>query len=402
MKVTIIANFPSRIEGEKEKGRFLYLGEMLSEKGHKVKMLVSDFKHATKERRAFISDQYKTQIVALHEPGYARNVSFKRLWSHYRWGRNVGKYLKENDTPDVVYCAIPSLTAGVKAALFCMKQNIPFIIDVQDLWPEAFTLAIKNKLLQLVFKPIEWYVNRVYKKANAVVAVSDTYARRALAVNAGGGGCLIVYLGNDGALFDASRSIKREIDSEDKLQLAYIGTLSYSYDIKCVIDALAIYNKKRVKPEIHFLVMGDGPLKEEFVRYAYEKGVDVEFTGSLLYADMVRRMTGSDMVVNPIAAGAAQSITNKVGDYALSGLPVISTQENEEYRALVDEYKCGINCKSGNAREVAEALERMATNEDERRQMGAASLKLGYERFDRRFTYKKIVELIENFNKKDV
>ena len=402
MKVTIIANFPSRIEGEKEKGRFLYLGEMLSERGHEVKMLVSDFKHATKERRTYISDQYKTKITALHEPGYAKNVSQKRLWSHYRWGQNVEKYLNASETPDVVYCAIPSLTAGIRAARYCKGKGIPFVIDVQDLWPEAFTLAIKNKVLQLVFKPIEWYVNRVYKNADAVVAVSDTYAQRALDVNEKGKKGLTVYLGNDGALFDGSRSERREREGKDGLQLAYIGTLSYSYDIKCVIDALAIYREKDVKPDVHFVVMGNGPLKEEFERYAQEKGIETEFTGSLPYAEMVRRMTGSDIVVNPIVKGAAQSITNKVGDYALSGLPVISTQENKEYRQLVEEYRCGINCESGNAQEVAEALEMLATNEAVRKQMGEAARKLGNERFDRRITYKKIVELIENYDKKNV
>lgn len=50
-----------------------------------------------------------------------------------------------------------------------------------------------------------------------------------------------------------------------------------------------------------------------------EKEIYAEFTGRLSYEKMVGLLCSCDIVVNPINKGAAQSITNKVGDYALSG-----------------------------------------------------------------------------------
>ena len=41
---------------------------------------------------------------------------------------------------DLVYAATPSLDAARAAATYCKKNNVPFVVDIQDLWPEAFKL----------------------------------------------------------------------------------------------------------------------------------------------------------------------------------------------------------------------------------------------------------------------
>lgn len=397
MKIVIIANFPARLDGGMEKGRFLYLGEMLCERGHKVELICSDFDHGKKQHReegSIKQEAYKTKITTLHESGYPNNVSLKRLWSHFVWGRNVEKYLKKQQKQDVVYCAVPSITAGVRAARYCKKNGVKFIIDVQDLWPEAFQMAIKNKLLQKVFLPIKWYVDKVYRSADKIVAVSETYVKRVLTVNNKGDKGLCVFLGNDGQLFDDSRELFRlpEINS---LRLAYIGNLSYSYDIPCVINALNKYNEHKLAPPIKFLVMGDGDLRKEFEKEAKNSNIDYEFTGSLPYPKMVSYLCCCDMVVNPIVSGSVASVINKVGDYALSGLPVINTQESKEYRKLVEDYKSGINCKTGDADDVEKALEFLAKDIQIRKKMGENARRLGVERFDRRETYKQLVEAVE-------
>lgn len=401
MKIIIIANFPARIDGSKEKGRFLYLGEMLCERGHDVTMLVSDFNHGTKKHRGSTEikhEAYQTKIIALHEPGYPNNISIKRLWSHFVWGRNVGKFLNDTEKPDVIYCAVPSLTAAIKVARYCKSAGPKFTIDVQDLWPEAFQMAVRNKLLQRALKPIDWYVNKIYRAADVVVAVSDTYVKRVLKVNAKVKDGYSIYLGNDGALFDASRGESIEERNNKEIKLAYIGTLGYSYDLKCVIDAIDISKPNEWPQIVKFVIMGDGPMKDELIRYAQLKRVECEFTGSLPYQEMVKKLCECDIVVNPIKSGSAASIINKVGDYALSGLPVINTQESPEYRKLLEQYKCGINCRVGNAQDVADAIVKLSKNPELRKQMGENARRLGEERFDRRQTYKQIVEVIEESN----
>lgn len=394
MRIIIIAHFAERLAGEND-GRFEYLADMLVKRGHEVTLLTSDFDHFTKKHRQYVSDKYSYKIQLIQELGYDTNVSFKRLYSHWRWGKEVGKYLGQIEKPDLIYLAVPSLTVGVKTSEYCRKNGVKLVIDVQDLWPEAFCLAIKNRLLQKLFLPLEWYVNRIYKAADYTIAVSETYLKRALKVSKHNQG-LSVFLGNDGERFDNARKGVDTNKPNNEIWLAYIGTLGVSYDIPCVIDAMALM-KTELTGGLHvkFVIMGDGPLRNTFEDYAKARNVNCEFTGPLPYSEMVARMCGCDILINPIIKGAAQSITNKVGDYALAGLPVVSTQENQEYRDLIDDYKCGINCRVGDAEDVAKAITILAQDSALRKKMGENGSKLGEVKFDRRTTYKKIVLAIE-------
>lgn len=394
-RVLIVSNFCGVLDGQKN-DRIVYLAELLSSTGrYDVELIASDFvhylkKHQTVPREGF----YASKITLCHEPGYISHKGIRRLYSHHVWGKNVLKYIKSSPRPDIIYCAIPSLTAAHDLAKYCEKNNVKFVVDVQDLWPEATFMLIKNKLIQKLSYPMAKYIDVAYSKADAIVAVSETYAIRAKRVNKKNAPTLSVFLGNDADCFFKARD--NYTDKYPDFTIGYIGTLSYSYDLNCVIDAIKILNDSGKYPTIKFLVMGVGPLQQNFSNHAKEAGVFCEFTGRLPYEEMVGRLCKCDVVVNPIVKGAAQSITNKVGDYALSGLPVVNTQECQEYRSLLDKYECGFNCMSGNPQDLAQALGTLIGNPSLRNEMGQQSLKLGIEKFDRRISYREIEDLLNN------
>lgn len=142
--------------------------------------------------------------------------------------------------------------------------------------------------------------------------------------------------------------------------------------------------------------MGDGPKKEEFQKYAISKDVDAVFTGRLRYDQMCSLLCICDITINPIMRGAAQSIINKHADYAACGLPVVSSQENDEYRKLVEYYNMGFNCKNGSAADMAEKIAYLAQDETLRNNMGKNSRRCAQEKFDRKVTYMAIVDAILN------
>lgn len=397
MKIILIANFTLALDGEKE-GRFSYLMETLSECGHDTELVTTDFSHGRKRRREEPRrDLYRTSIILCHEPGYKKNISIKRLYSHWVWGKNVYKYLKSIEKPDVIYCAVPSLTAAKLAAKYCQQNNVKFVTDVQDLWPEAFCMAVRNKFLQKFFYPMMHSANQIYAASDLAVAVSDTYVTRTLSVNKKNIKSVSVFLGNDGGLFESERGRFCVERDEDEILLCYIGGLKDSYDIPCVINAMALVEKKKQFDEkVRFIVIGDGPFRPRFEQYAKKKKINCTFMGSKPYAEMASLLCSCDICVNPIVKGSAASIINKVGDYALSGLPVINTQESPEYRALIEEYQCGINCECGNAAQVADAIIKLATDKALRVKMSEGSRRLAEEKFDRRNTYNKIIEAIES------
>lgn len=388
MDIVIIANF-CRDFSKTDNGRFMYLAKELS-KEHDVEIITSSFSHSKKKQKEPLAIEWPFKITFLKEPGYKKNVSFRRFYSHYKWGIEVKKYLASRKKPDVVYCAVPSLTGPLQAAKYCEKNNLRFIIDIQDLWPEAFRIAFDFPLISdLVFAPFVVYANGIYKRANQIVGVSQTYIDRALSVNSKVSEGISVYLGTELSVFDSNCKTYHVNKNEERLWLGYCGSMGDSYDLKSVIDALAIMNNPP-----RFIAIGDGEKRSIYENYAVDMKVDCIFTGMLSYEEMCGWLNACDIVVNPITGKSVASIINKHGDYAASGKPIINTQNSQEYRDLVESYNMGINCANGDPVEMASAIQRLMDDSSYRLLQGLNARKCAIERFDRFHTYKIIIDSI--------
>jgi glycosyltransferase involved in cell wall biosynthesis len=110
---------------------------------------------------------------------------------------------------------------------------------------------------------------------------------------------------------------------------------------------------------------------------------------------MMAYLTASERAVNPIIGTSVSTNINKGADYAVAGVPVVNTQNSAEYRALLEEYNCGVNCKPDDARSVADAIEKLYRDNDLRLLMSENAKCMGAEKFDRRETYGKIVSLLK-------
>ena len=391
--VLIIANFCGDFS-QSDNGRFQYLANLLVQDNN-VEIITSDFSHNSKKHKEELTTQWPFKVTFLHEPRYPRNVCLKRFWSHFVWGKNVKKYLAKRKKPDVIYCAVPSLSGPLAAAKYCEKNGVKFIIDVQDLWPEAFQMMFRVPVLSnLIFAPFKAMANGIYRRADEICAVSETYVERALSVNKKCAAGHSVFLGTRLEDFDQyveENAVKEK--SADELWLGYCGTLGASYDLTCVFDALKIVKENGTTPP-KFIVMGDGPRREEFEAYAEKSNLNVEFTGRLPYPQMCGRLVACDIVVNPITNGAAQSIINKHADYAACGLPVLNTQECEEYRCLVDEYRMGFNCNNGDAADLADKLVLLLKDVRLRQELGTNARRCAEEKFDRKNSYQELVNIV--------
>ena len=392
LDIVIVAQYLRNIEEFKDNNsRFVYLAKMLAnDSDNKVEIITSDFNHGTKQNFSKIGELKGVTITPIHESGYPKNVCLKRFASHMELAKNIKKYLNDRKNPDVCYCAVPSLDVAKVVADYCKKNKIRFIVDIQDLWPEAFKMVFNIPILSgIIFYPMQRKADFIYKQADEIVAVSETYANRAIKVNNKCKNPTIVYLGTEKDTFDKYAQLS--LAKEDEVVIGYVGSMSDSYDLFSVIDAIA---SLKVNKNIKLLAMGDGFLKEKFIKYAKEKNIITEFTGMLPYPQMIQRLVLCDIAVNPIRKGSAGSIINKVGDYSMAGLPVINTQECKEYRDLVDKYKMGFNCENGNIEELAEKILYLVKNKELRKKMGNNARKCAEEKFDRKQSYEKIRNII--------
>lgn len=392
--ILIVAPFADLPE-ETGNCRYFYLANQLYiQQKANVELVISSFAHLKKQQRDDRSKEaYPYPVTMIEEPGYKKNVSFKRFYSHHVMGKNLTAYLKKRKKPDVILCAIPSLDAGKAVAAFCEEHQIRFVIDVQDLWPEAFEMVLHIPVLShLLFTPWRKSADYIYRHADEIVAVSQTYADRAQRVNTKVKHNHSVFLGTNLPDFDQIVQTSSLTKPEGVFLIGYVGTLGHSYDIGDVIRVVAKINQQH--NDVWFVVMGDGPLMDSFQSIAKQLHAQVHFTGRLAYPEMVRVLSMCDVAVNPIAHNAAQSIINKVGDYAAAGLPVVSTQECKEYYDLIETRNIGFNCENGDMESMKDAIMNLYEHNDKRIQMGKNNRLLAEERFDRATSYQTIIDLL--------
>ena len=398
MKRVVIIDHFCKTPDETGNNRFIYIAELMCLNGINVEIITTNFAHLKKQHRVnkeSLLEKLPYKFTMLPEPGYKKNVCLRRFFSHYIFGRNLNKYLNTIEKPDLVFVSIPSLDVGNVARKYCKKNKIPFIVDIQDLWPEAFKLVFRIPLLNdLIFCPMTIQANRIYAQADRIVAVSETYKKRGLLSNHKDANGLCVYLGTDLDRFDIFSKNTTIQKSSDEIWVVYVGTLGHSYDLELIFDALNLVNDK-TKQKVVFHILGDGPFLTKFQEYSTKCRIESVFHGRMDYASMVSFLKNCDIAVNPIAKGAAQSIINKHADYAAASLPVINTQECEEYRNLIDKYHCGINCQTINSTEVADALLLLISDKTLRQKMGSASRKMAEDYFNRKVTYTQIIEQVQ-------
>lgn len=399
MDIVIVADYCRKFDGQTN-NRFLFLADKLCKK-HNVEVISSDFEHQNKKYFSKICyEKYKFKITLLHEPSYDTNICLKRFYSHFEWGLRVFKYLRKRKKADVIYCAVPTLTTGYLVAHYCKKEGIKFIIDVQDLWPEAYKMVFNWPIISdIVFAPFYFLANSIYSSADDIIAVSQTYVNRALSVNRKIKKGHAVFLGTKLFEFDLNKNNENTNITDllrmkkDNLWLVYCGMLGNSYDLKCVIDSLAILKDKGITPPV-FVVMGDGPKRNDFEKYSKERKIECLFLGNLEYSKMCKIICMCDITVNSINPNASPSIINKHSDYAASGLPTVNNQKCVEYRNLIDQYHMGLNCKSGDPNDMANKLEILIKDENLREQMGQNARKCAVDKFDKDITYNEIINVI--------
>lgn len=239
--------------------RFTYLAKLLMKSGAEVEIVTSDFEHHKKRyRETGISALHPFKITFLHEDSYKKNVSLARIKGHASFAKKLKKYLSERKNPDIIYCAVPPIVSALEAGKYAKENNIPFVIDIQDLWPESFAIALGDSpIVRMLLKPLTCMADRVYKYADSIVAVSRTYVNRAAKVNKKAQIKESVFLGTDGDIVDGIKSKSGGEKEKKSLILGYVGNLGRSYDFLNVFKALSIL-KKRGIVDITFILIGDG------------------------------------------------------------------------------------------------------------------------------------------------
>ena len=374
--------------------RFYDIAMHFVEAGYDVECITTSFQHFKKSprnKKLILEQGYPFKITFIDAPSYKKNVDIWRIISNKVAADNLKKYfIKHVNEYDVVYVAIPANNISAMVTSICKKNEIPVVVDIEDLWPEAMSMVIRNRAVRkILLHSFERDAEITYKNADGVIGTSEDYTDRAFKKRKRDIPAETVYVGCNLAEFDAGVEKYGDeiVKEEGHFWVTYAGSISTSYDIKTLIDAGYALKDKNV----HVQILGTGSLKDELEEYSKNMG-NIHFWGFTPYPKMAAVLSKSDVVVNSFIKGAPQSIVNKVGDYLASGKPMINTLENPIFCKLVEENDVGINIEAENVNKLKDAIEHYFL---EKKKHGENARKLAEDRFDRANSYIKLVHIVD-------
>lgn len=138
---------------------------------------------------------------------------------------------------------------------------------------------------------------------------------------------------------------------KETVKLLYVGRVSQEKNLDILADAFKTVSLMR--PELHLVVVGDGPYSEEMSNKL--AGLPVTFTGYLEGNELAQCYASSDVFVFP---SATDTFGNVVLEAQASGLPVIVTDFGGPCENLIED-KTGLIVEAGNVDALSRAILRL-------------------------------------------
>ena len=226
------------------------LYKVLVSEGHKVKCLMSDYRHFEKVKRA----DEKKDFVFFHAEPYKKNISIARLRSHVQLSYSIFNYIyKHSDKVDLLWVlSPPNVFIRDAANLKRANPRVRLIVDLIDLWPETMPMGRIKPLL----KPWKMLRDKKLRYSDTVVIECNLY-QAVLGKTLEGLDVHTLYLARE------DKGYKPDLHlPEDKIALCYLGSINNIIDIDGIARVVKMCQK--VKPVILHII-GDGEKKEELV-----------------------------------------------------------------------------------------------------------------------------------------
>jgi len=259
---------------------------------------------------------------------------------------------------DVVFIYSPPLPLGITAALISALNDIPFVVNIQDLFPkEAVDLGMLEEGWLLRFFEIMEAV--IYREADHLTVHSEGNGRHLLANGADEERVSVIHNWVDTESISPGprmNEFREEHDLGDDFLVSYAGTMGHAQDMDVILGAA---ERLRGYDDITFLLVGDGAKKKRARKFVREEQLDnirllpmqpKETYPAILQASDVGLVTLEGSLETPV-------VPSKLFSIMASGRPVAATMQLEgDAPKIIREAECGYVSPAGDAETLAQNL----------------------------------------------
>lgn len=255
------------------------------------------------------------------------------------FSRKAVEYLKANkDEIDFVYNDGWQLFGLNIIAKACVKYNIPYIVPIQDIYPECLLTkshipGFAKKIINSILLPIDKYYQ---KHAYRVRTISEEMA-----------GYLSSTRGIDRNKYLVVNNWQNDDDfmnlpvakASDKIVFEYVGSINVHANVDLMIKAFAEANI----PNSELRIYGGGNQKENCLQLVKDLGLNNVSFGFVSRNEIPAVQADASVLILALPTGNGNlCLPSKLTSYLLSGRPVLaSVDQDSSTKRILEGEECG-------------------------------------------------------------
>lgn len=295
---------------------------------------------------------------------------------------------------DVVIATSPQFFTTWAAVGISKIRRKPWIFELRDLWPESIRTvgAMKQSRVLDCLEKVELWL---YRDADRVVAVTDAFKQNLIDRGIDSSKIDVVTNGANLELYQAKEKDKDLLSSlglEGKFVVGYIGTHGMAHSLDFVITAIA----KVKDPDIHFLFIGGGAIKQRIVDIAKELELkNVTFLDPVSKEQVPDYLSIIDISLAPLKKSDTFKtvIPSKIFEASAMQKPTLLGVEGQA-QEIIEKYGAGVCFNPEDEEDFLDKLKLLKDNEGFYRSCVDGCRRLA-EEYDRKLLADKMLRVVE-------
>ena len=396
--------------------RHYYFAKEMTKRGYNTIVFAANEVHYndnsidTLGRKYIEKDDEGQHFIFVKTTKYKRNglSRVKNIFSYFfNLFPSTAEIAKKHGNPDIIIGSSVHPLACVAGIRIAKKFNIPCIVEIRDLWPEAIFSFGKLKENSVLGKMLTAGEKWIYKNSDAIIFTKegDVDHIKEMKWDTDQGGeidlnkCFYVNNGVDIKAFDKDKEIHQLNDTDledDSFKVVYTGSVRPVNNIDNIIDSAVLLKDY---PDIKLLIFGTGSdldrlkqrVRDEGLNNVKIKGfVEKKYIPYILNKSSVNILNYSQTQYNWTRGNSS----NKLFEYMASGKPIISTVKMGY--CILQKYKCGFSLEESTPRELANRIIDVKNMSKQEYNLLCKNARLGSEDFDYNSLTNKLEFIVEN------
>jgi len=302
---------------------------------------------------------------------------------------------------NVLYVASTPPTQGAMFALLKKIKRVPFIYNLQDIFPDSLVttgLTRQGSLLWKIGRVIEDFT---YRHADKIIVISEDFKRNIMAKGVQESKIEVIYNWVDeNAVIDVDRKQNVLFDRyglpRDKFYITYSGNIGLTQNMDLLLEVAGMLKEK---PQIHFVLIGEGAYKQEVEKQIKEKRLDnISLLPFQPYEEISHVFSLGDvgLVISKLGVGV-NSVPSKTWSILSACRPVLASfDEGSELHRIIENNKVGVFAPAGDKQALYKAIIDLHRQPESCRQYGQNGRSFILQNLTRKIGTSKYIEVIKS------